>query len=243
MMSVQACQHAAKDFEALFYPTYQSAYWRVAGAVRRLKEADHLVHVVIPRDPTERGACHGVWQRAHALLSQGVLQLWEYPGMPYKAPESDATVAAFGLRGIRHEVYLANKDNWASRLTEHTGPPGYWRMLVHRLKLEGSLTLSNGNVCAIDRSLEPNRLEVIPCADEHRFFLLARTVFKAPQYRFERPQEQPDDVNNWERGILEPWYPPGIKPYADPRQTYLFDASRPVSSRFSGRNARIWRHT
>lgn len=242
MLSLPACQRAARDFEALFDGTYRSPYWRMAGDTRRDQPSDHLVHVVIPKAASGADVTNAVWERGQALLSRGTLSLWERPGEFYFAPSTDSSVAWFSLRGVRHEVYLATDENWASRLVEHTGPPGYWRMLMHRLKMAGALTLHHGNVCVIDRSVTPYRLEPIPCKDEVSFFLLCRTAFKAPAYRFERPEGH-DNVRDWERGVLAPWYPLGTRVYADPRQTWLFDTGRATKPRYVGRDSRKWRHT
>lgn len=238
LMSPGACEQAAKRFQALFDRTY--ARWVQAGPLRRRLEADHIVHLAIPKAARHPDGENAIWERALELLSKAELSLWPLASGGTFAPEPESRVSIFSSHGVRHELYLATLANWAPRLVCHTGPTGYWRMLQWRLEHAGSLKLHRGTVCTIDRSTEPPALEEVPCGDEHLFFKLCRTSFKAPQYRFERPPGHQDDTENWPRGMLPEWYPPGLKVYVDPRQLHLWDRSKPAKC--VGDDRLLWKH-
>ena len=113
-------------------------------------------------------------------------------------------------------------------------------MLIWRLEHAGTLKLHMGLPCVVDRSGVSEQLLPMPCPDETDFFRLARTEFKAPRYRFERPAEHDDDRGNWPRGMLPEWYPPGVRVYAPPRQPGLFDTGWNVPRKFKGKDPDKW---
>lgn len=238
-VSWQATEAAGKRFAALFQGSALS--WQLVGHVRRRKDGPmHLLHLVVPRAADDQGYANAVWGRAVELLVKQTVRLWPYAGGP-RGPEWESTLAGFELGGWHHEISLCHPDHYGPRLAELTGPPGYWRMLLFRLRLAGTLQMHRGAVCAIDRSGPSERLAPIPCPLEETFFKLARTRY---QHRFERPADAGgDNTNDWKRGVLGEWYPPGVLPYADPaRHPELFDASRIVPPRYVGRERERWLH-
>jgi hypothetical protein len=131
-------------------------------------------------------------------------------------------------------------------MAQYTGPEGYWRMLLWRLKHAGTLTLSRGMVQAIDRSigLPAPTLTPVPCGDEATFFRLARTRYREPHTRLDRGIGKSDNVNDWARGMLPEWYPPGVKVYADPSTApALFSNAKDVDSRYVGKDRDRWLRT
>lgn len=224
-----AAQREAAEFQQRLRGAY--ARFETAGTLRRWQEGPpELVHVVIPAAPPlaqagETAHDNAMWERLSALLHKGTLVT--PPGAP-QLPEGEARVFV-AMHGLwRHTIVLATVENWGMRLAEQTGPTGYWRMLLNRLKEAGALTIHNGHVVAIDRSAEPAVHEVIPCRQEEDFFRLARTPFKSPRFRFARPDGLPE--GHWRRGMLPEHYPPGLRIYVDPRQPGMFDNSRPSHS-------------
>lgn len=243
LVSWQAAEAAAKRFQALFQGTARS--WQVAGHVRRRKDGPmQVLHMAVP-GPVAHPDLNPVWARALELLVTHRLALHAYPG-GLRGPEPDSTLAGFDLCGWRHEISLGRPGHEGPRLAELTGPPGYWRMLLHRLRLAGTLRVHQGAVCAINRSLSgpacgAENLVEIPCPDEATFFKLARTRWRDPAHRFERPV---DNTRDWNRGVLPEWYPPGVLPYADPlRSPELFDASRIADPKYVGQERERWRHS
>ena len=225
LMSWQACEAAARRLQGLFSTCY--VRWEPAGSLRRRLEGDVVKHVVVPKPSRNQVAEQAIWERLSSLLAAGTLSM-----IDGTQPDPDHRMAAVSFNGVRHEIYLAQLENFGPRLVMHTGPEGYWRMLMWRLEFAGALCLYRGCVCVIDRSTEPVRYEVVPCGDERLFFHLARTRYRPPNERFSRPPGEKDDRENWPRGMLPEWYPAGTKVYVDPRQLHLFDCSKPVRNEF-----------
>lgn len=226
-------------FRRHFLGTYSR--WDICGAARRQKPGEELKHVVIPL-AGDGAFDNGVWQRAAELAALQTLRPWPHPRGNILWVEPDATLIAAELGGSRHEICLATAENWGARIAQHTGPEGYWQMLLWRLREAGTLDLRNGMVCAIDRINPAVRGEtMIPCGEERKFFRLARTAWKSPRGRFERPGA--DATNDWTRGMLPEWVPPGLAVYADPsRSPQLFDGSKPVPRRYAGKDGLPWIH-
>jgi hypothetical protein len=229
LMSWQACERAAKAVQALFEGTYSR--WEVAGDVRRQQDAREpgpviVKHVLISKPSPPQNPIP-TWEKARQLIDRGDVSLCVYAGGATRAPEFDARMVALQVGPIVHELYLADARSWVTRLVQHTGPAGYWRMLLWRLQAAGALKLMSGAVCVVNRGVEPIQYEPLAVGDERDFFRLARTAYKHPRYRFARPAGEADDTENWPRGMEPEWYPPGCKVYVDPRQYHLWSGTKP----------------
>lgn len=230
-----------RAFQRLFQGTY--ARWEIAGAVRRQKAGENdedLRHVVIPL-AGDGVFDNAVWQRAAELATGKKLKPWPYPHGSIHWVEPGATLIAAERGGRRHEICLATEENWGARLAQHTGPRGFWEMLLWRLRHAGTLYLRHGMVYAANRSIPAAADTAIPCRDERDFFRLARTAWKSPRGRYERHAD--DHPRDWTRGMLPEWVPPGLAVYADPsRSPQLFDGSKPVPRRYAGKDGLPWIH-
>jgi hypothetical protein len=222
-----ALQHAA-TFRQLFNRGFTR--WETCGHVRReLDGPRELVHVAITKSPINPVGPfdNRLWEMAEDLIGRRQLQQHVHGDGLALRPDAESRVIEVVHRDWIHRVLLVTSDNWGPRVAEHTGPAGYWRMLSWRLHRAGALKLNRGMVCVVDRSGPSEKLQPIPCRDEHDFFRLCRTTYKSPRFRFERP-EGADNERDWPRGMLEEWYPPGFRIYADPQQPGLFDTGRPI---------------
>jgi hypothetical protein len=229
-MSWQACQRAGRAVQALFDGTYSR--WEIAGEVRREQDAREpgpvIVKHVLMSKPASPQSPVPVWERARQLIDRGSTGLCVYAGGATFPPEADSKRVALTVGNIVHELCLADAASWVPRLVQQTGPDGYWRMLLWRLQHSGALKLKSGAVCVVNRGVEPARYEPLAVDDERDFFRLARTEFKSPRYRFARPAAQQDDTENWPRGMLAEWFPPGCRVYVDPTQWHLWDNTKPA---------------
>ncbi len=234
-ISREAAYQADWSFRSLFKDCY--VLWRAGGAYARELNplpGPALTHVVIPKAPIDEGS-NRIWERVAELAASGKIEA-------KVAPEPDTTLCEV-RRGVwGHTIALATGENLGARLAQHIGPPSFAEMLRRRLEDAGALKLMNGIVYAIDRSTEPTVLRPIPVNSEEKFFRLARTAYKGPRFRFVR--RGTDRPGWWKRGMEPEWYPPGVIPFADPRQPGLFDdRSKRLPGKLRPRDVDRWLHS
>jgi DNA polymerase/3'-5' exonuclease PolX len=173
----------AEGFRDLF-PESSYLRWEVAGSVRRrVSTVGDIEHVVIPRrgECTPDGAMFPVeadlvLAQLDSLLAEGRIEKAVYPDGKHRWGERYRGVM---WHGVRHEVFIADAENWGSLLTIRTGPWEFSKRLVTQLYARG-WHHEKGYVRYLRGKCEG---EVCPCPDEARFFEMAGEAWKAPEYR------------------------------------------------------------
>jgi len=242
--SVQAAR-SAEAVQKLFRGSFSK--WDALGCVRRVRPplpGEKIPHLVRPRPSRlEVGPWpHDVWRRVEQLVQEGRVAATSFTTVR-DLHTADVSLVEIEAAGYVHQLCMSSRETWGVRMAQYTGPAGYWSMLLWRLRAAGTLTVHRGVVCAIDRSLglTAPALSPIACPDERTFFRLARTRYREPHDRLDRGK---DNVNDWARGLLPEWYPPGVKVYADPStDPALFSNVKDVDPRFVGKDADRWLRT
>ncbi len=145
--TLDVAMEEAEEFRDRF-PRECYERWRVAGSVRRrmptVKDVDH---VVIPTygEAEIAGNLFGAKEKVNlllfhldALVRRGEIAMHERP---------DGSTAwgtkqrACTFRGMKHEIWSADKDNFGAQLAIRTGPGEYSHMLVMRLQQHGHMNI------------------------------------------------------------------------------------------------------
>lgn len=90
---------------------------------------------------------------------------------------------AVHFRGMTHEVYTADADNWGSQLLIRTGPKDFSRHVVTELQKRG-LRHKDGRVIDCSKA-DPDHTgaNIIPTPDEETLFKLVGLAYRKPQDR------------------------------------------------------------
>lgn len=173
---------AAEAFKALFPPACYSA-WEFAGSLRRHRsEVGDLDHVVVPNfgDIVAGNTLFAVPERANLL--------WHHLNAMVKGHVVDKDLRGGAgpcwgekHRSIRHgkykhEIYLADVDNWGSVLAIRTGPGEFSRMLVTQLAAGGVYRQQDGYV--VDRDGQR-----VPVPTEEDYFRVCGVTYQKPHTR------------------------------------------------------------
>ena len=133
----------ARAFAALFkdQPHHR---WEVAGSVRRGKaEVGDIEHVVWPVDPVAFRAAMDDMLGNPMFGTPAIIEKAVYPNGTNRWGDKYRGVM---FRGFRHEVFLADRQNWGAILTIRTGPAEFSERLVTQLKASGRLRQQDGYV-------------------------------------------------------------------------------------------------
>ncbi|MGA3068108.1 MAG: hypothetical protein ABSF29_14790 [Tepidisphaeraceae bacterium] len=144
---VRRCNAAAlkdaMDFRNLFH---QSCFlrWEFGGSVRRGKPlVGDVEHIVIPASGlqevktglfAEQKQASLLWVRLEELVGGGAMEKFVYRDGKFRWGEKYRGVL---FRGFRHEIFVADFDNWGSILAVRTGPDHFSRALVTALNRRG----------------------------------------------------------------------------------------------------------
>lgn len=179
-MPLAAAEREASSFRAMFLDYCQR--WEIAGSVRRQTETvGDIEHVAIPAfgPATPDGA---MFPDPNANLLLHAMDRAVADGKIAKAIYSDGHTR-WGekyrgaiLRGVRHEVFLAEPDNWGAILTIRTGPAEFSKRLVTQL-LDGRRLRQQGGFVRYEDGT------IYPCRDEEAFFHVCGEPFVLPKER------------------------------------------------------------
>lgn len=175
---------AHADAEALqaLFPDSMYVEWAIAGSVRRRKpEVGDVEHVVMPVNIDR------FWARVDSLLiDEG--SMFQNPSAvftkalyPSKHVEQGSTrwgekYRGVMFRGFRHEIFLADSDNWAAILTIRTGPAEFSRRMVTQLQGHG-YRQQDGYV------IDAHSGQRVTCRTEEHFFAMCGESWTQPEVR------------------------------------------------------------
>ncbi len=124
-------------------------------------------------EPTTFGARYGYdhWEICKALRGNPPKTCW--------GPK----LRAVHFRGMTHEIYTADADNWGSMVLIRTGPADFSRWVVTELQKHG-LRHKDGRVVDTTKA-DPDHTgaNVIPTPTEQRVFELIGTTYRKPKDR------------------------------------------------------------
>jgi DNA polymerase/3'-5' exonuclease PolX len=181
--------HDAEDLRALFVGCYER--WEFAGSLRRRSQSvGDVEHVILPafRGPARVEGLFGaqeqggervnlLWERADELLRMGIIAKGVYSDGGTKwGPK----LHGVGYRGILHEFFTADQDNWGSQLVIKTGPWDFAKAMVTRLRAGGIYVQDEGYVRYAGG---PSVGQVRAVATEEEYFTLCGVTYVAPQLR------------------------------------------------------------
>ncbi len=185
----------AEDFARLFDGTWDK--WVIAGSVRRQKpDVGDIEHVCIPKLEAVRVPVKGteslfggppetrvevvnrLWQRADELLLCGEIA---------KALYGETQTTRWGdklrgvvWKGIKHEIFSADRDNWGCILTIRTVPAEFSKAMVTKLNIDQVYRQHEGYLRYVG-SAGDGRIK--PCPDEETFFAAVGWEYRAPEKR------------------------------------------------------------
>ena len=174
----------AREFAKLFEGCAER--WTIAGSLRRRRpEIGDVEHVVIPTLgevtlPGEMFPRTGslLWAKLEQLLAAGDVE---------KATYGETLSNRWGekyrgvlYKGMKHEIFTADANNWGPILAIRTGPAEFSEELVTRLKGAGRLRMEGGY---LKYQHGPNAGTVRPCTNEAEFLTLCGRQWIEPEDR------------------------------------------------------------
>ena len=184
----------AEEFARLFEGCWER--WVIAGSIRRQKpDIGDVEHVVIPRfaevkvasgEPSLFGGDRAVkietvnslWAKADELLAAGVVAQAEYGET--RSTRWGQKFRGMVYRGMKHEIFTADADNWGCVLIIRTGPSEYSERLVTDIKQRGVYRQQDGYLRIAGGD---DAGKIVPCPNEETYFAYAQWAFKAPEER------------------------------------------------------------
>lgn len=182
---LDSARRDAEAFRDLFSGCFDQ--WTIAGSIRRKKpDVGDVEHVVIPKMRKLTSGLFGEPSEQNALLVRldeevealsGPIAKAVYPDMRHRWGEKYRGVV---FNGFRHEVFIADEQNWGSILAIRTGPADYSRMLVTKLLDARRYRQQDGYV----RYASDGAIRAVPTEEE--FFRLCGVEYVAPEERTSR---------------------------------------------------------
>jgi DNA polymerase/3'-5' exonuclease PolX len=140
--------HALADAEAFrdLFPAACYERWEFGGSIRRRKpEVSDVEHIVIPRLTLvgtgglfdEKKIANLLWARSDDLLAAGCITKHIYVSDRGSSPRWGQRQRGCDFRGMNHEIFSADLDNWGSILACRTGPWERSKELVIGLQRHG----------------------------------------------------------------------------------------------------------
>lgn len=176
--------------------------WAFAGSIRRKRAfVSDVEHVVIPRLDVEGfPATNKIWKRLEELVTAGMIEkaLYGTPDPEADEPEPDLFGAGADskpagqtyrwgplyrgviFKGVKHEIFTADRDNLGYILAIRTGPEEFSRHLVTVIKQGGLYHTKDGYV---RYSTGASAGSVRPVRTEEEFFELCRVPYLPPEVR------------------------------------------------------------
>jgi DNA polymerase/3'-5' exonuclease PolX len=185
--SYEAALADARAFRDLFdmlpAPLYER--WEFAGSLRRKRDqVGDVEHVIIPRfgDVTVEGDLFGgtksanlVMHRLDELLKSGQVSKHLYGTTGFRWGDKNRGA---DFRGFNHELFMADGDNWGSKLAILTGPADFSKQLV-----TGLLRRERCNKDGYVWQCHAGEMQKLPVANERQYFLLAGMAWVEPEDR------------------------------------------------------------
>lgn len=171
----------AQAFRALFpFTAYKE--WTIAGSVRRgEKFVGDVEHVVVPTITTSAGLFPGaaveqvneLWAALDNMVQMGTVRKAQY-GQTLSTRWGEKYRGVV-FRGIKHEIFTADNDNFGAILAIRTGPAPFSTRLVSELRTRG-LRQQDGYVTDAAG-------QRISAPDEMRYFWLCGVNYLPPEKR------------------------------------------------------------
>ena len=176
------CERFVKLFEGTFLS------WTVAGSVRRCKPmVGDVEHVIIPESGIVTDGLFGkpgslVLERADTLVRTGVISKAIYSDGKNRWGDKYRGVV---FEGVRHELFMADRDNFGAILAIRTGPAEFSERLVTILKQGGKYRQADGYVRRTSEGggVDFSRDGLVPVPNEATFFKLCGMPPLAPEQR------------------------------------------------------------
>lgn len=181
----QALQDAAA-FRSLFADCFEK--WEVAGSVRRKKpDVGDIEHVVIPKFVDPQGGLFGggspvnaIWKRMDDFESRAMYGITKAVYIDKNEKSSNRWGELYRgvmFAGMKHEIFVATKDNWGAQFLIRTGPGDYSRKVVDKIRTDGFYRQQGGNLI----HLASGGITSVP--DERIYLNLAGMPWKEPEAR------------------------------------------------------------
>lgn len=182
-------------FRAMFPPELYER-WELAGSYRRGKpDMKDIEHVIIPRFGAVVHGLFGdgggqdvnlLWAHLDTLVATGIVQKAVYINH-HKTGAKAGTVSETNrwgdhyrgvmCGGIKHELFIANRDNWGVIFGIRTGSAEFSQHVVTRIKDGGEYRVQGGHLTWQGSGA------VVPCPDEETWLAAAGIPWIEPGER------------------------------------------------------------